>query len=633
MTASYSSLINLQLPESPRLSPRGNEAVYGEFQTVYNALRNLVQGIGNGSGVGVAWGAITGNLSDQLDLTTALNAKLSDAPSDGNLYGRKNGSWTVVTGGGGSGTVTSVNITGTTGITPSGGPITTSGSITLTLSANLQAWSALATSAKYNQPTGSTAQYIRGDGTLATFPTITSGTVTSVDMAGGTGISFTGGPVTSSGTITAALSANLQAWSALATSAKYNQPTGSTAQYIRGDGSLASFPTATPSVAFSAYLSADQTGVASGVRTKVAFNTIRYDTNTWFDTTNNRYTPQVAGYYQINANVRITASSSTQIVETFLLEFYKNGVMYSRALQISGGTPVMFFVGGVAGGAVIDLNGSTDYVEVFVSSSTNGATPLTLTGTFARSEISGFLISGGGTAVGSGTVTSVGSGTGLTGGPITSSGSLAIANTAVTAGSYTNANITVNAQGQLTAASNGVSTSFSYPPGLDNGLNTFFGPIALSASPFAANEGYLYRIFIPTACTLEAFIHVTTAGVSGSKVAAAIYSVNATNGRPATLLTSFTEANGNSATLQSIGSYTIAAGFYWVYYKVSAAMSLNNASVALANNIWGGYTAANVSQSRVTVTNTYVYPPPAGASITYTTSANTAFVGVFFKIT
>jgi hypothetical protein len=54
-----------------------------------------------------------------------------------------------------------------------------------------------------------------------------------------------------------------------------------------------------------------------------------------------------------------------------------------------------------------------------------------------------------------GTVTSITAGTGLSGGTITTSGTIAIANTAVTAGSYTNANITVNAQGQLTAASNG----------------------------------------------------------------------------------------------------------------------------------------------------------------------------------
>lgn len=57
----------------------------------------------------------------------------------------------------------------------------------------------------------------------------------------------------------------------------------------------------------------------------------------------------------------------------------------------------------------------------------------------------------------SGTVTSIATGTGLTGGPITGSGTIAINNTAVAAGAYGAAmgvsSWTVNAQGQLTASS------------------------------------------------------------------------------------------------------------------------------------------------------------------------------------
>ena len=56
-----------------------------------------------------------------------------------------------------------------------------------------------------------------------------------------------------------------------------------------------------------------------------------------------------------------------------------------------------------------------------------------------------------------GTITSVIAGTGLTGGGSSGAVTLAIAATGVTPGSYTNTNLTVNAEGQITGASNGSS--------------------------------------------------------------------------------------------------------------------------------------------------------------------------------
>ena len=90
-------------------------------------------------------------------------------------------------------------------------------------------------------------------------------------------------------------------------------------------------------------------------------------------------------------------------------------------------------------------------------------------------------------------VSNVATGTGLTGGPITTTGTISIANTTVTAATYGNASevaqVTVNAQGQLTGASNvGITIPVAnVTGGVANTINVLAGTGLSGGGPLSAN--------------------------------------------------------------------------------------------------------------------------------------------------
>ena len=108
--------------------------------------------------------------------------------------------------------------------------------------------------------------------------------------------------------------------------------------------------------AFSAVRSGTQS-VATSVFTKVQFNSEEFDTNSNYDpTTNFRFTPTVAGYYQVNGAVSWSFNNAFS-----LLAIYKNGAQNKwGALTESSLAGTLSTVS-----ALIYLNGTTDFIELY----------------------------------------------------------------------------------------------------------------------------------------------------------------------------------------------------------------------------------------------------------------------------
>ena len=110
--------------------------------------------------------------------------------------------------------------------------------------------------------------------------------------------------------------------------------------------------------AFIATASSNQS-ITANVATKINFNNASVNTNSNYNTSTYRFTPTVAGYYQISGTVQIQTINTACVGVPVL---YKNGAvyMYGGSCPATANNYPLVTVSGL-----VYLNGSTDYVEFY----------------------------------------------------------------------------------------------------------------------------------------------------------------------------------------------------------------------------------------------------------------------------
>jgi len=100
--------------------------------------------------------------------------------------------------------------------------------------------------------------------------------------------------------------------------------------------------------------------IPTSVETKLEHDLILLDTHGDFDTTNFRFTPSVAGNYQMSATCRF--NTSLGVGSTHRISIFKNGAAIRRSALVG----YSITSGGATVTSIETANGTTDFFEIFV---------------------------------------------------------------------------------------------------------------------------------------------------------------------------------------------------------------------------------------------------------------------------
>jgi hypothetical protein len=99
--------------------------------------------------------------------------------------------------------------------------------------------------------------------------------------------------------------------------------------------------------------------VTTTTLTKITFQVEQFDTNNNFSSS--RFTPTVAGYYQINASL----STNYSTLKRLYLTLYKNGSLYAALSDLDQSAATASSFNTASGSIIVYMNGTTDYLEMY----------------------------------------------------------------------------------------------------------------------------------------------------------------------------------------------------------------------------------------------------------------------------